>query len=209
MHRCVAYLRHHRDRVPQEDQGRNCDHSGSCKSSSRYVALLCANSPSVCVSVCMCARARAHLPRHHHLSRLLCFKANQTRRLYSCSPPPSFSLSPSLFLFVLLLYLLPLFVALPTLVFFPVLSLCLTMVVAAWWSLVQAFLVSAGRLTVGDLTVDVNTSGLPSSISGATAKIAQYESEDAGKYLMLIHLFGTFWTLSLIEGIGLTVIATR
>jgi|TARA_B110000208_G_C11711787_1_gene409575 hypothetical protein len=83
------------------------------------------------------------------------------------------------------------------------------MVVAAWWSLVQAFLVSAGRLTVGDLTVDVNTSGLPSSISGATAKIAQYESEDAGKYLMLIHLFGTFWTLSLIEGIGLTVIATR
>ena len=72
------------------------------------------------------------------------------------------------------------------------------------------FLMSAGRLTVGDLSsVGPNVTGLPSSVSGATSKIAQYESEDAGKWLMLIHLFGTFWTLNLIEGVGLTVIATR
>ena len=100
--------------------------------------------------------------------------------------------------------------ALPTLVFFPLWSLLLVLVLGCYWGIVMLFLMSAGRLTVGDLSsVGPNVTGLPSSVSGATSKIAQYESEDAGKWLMLIHLFGTFWTLNLIEGVGLTVIATR
>jgi ABC-type multidrug transport system fused ATPase/permease subunit len=100
--------------------------------------------------------------------------------------------------------------ALPTLVFYPLWSIFLLSLIGFWWALVQAFLMSAGTLSVNDLSsnFDYNTTGLPSEFADATASVKKYESFDVIKGLMVIHLFGCFWTVYLIEGLGLTVIAT-
>jgi hypothetical protein len=99
--------------------------------------------------------------------------------------------------------------ALPTLVFYPLWSMLCIFVVFAYFCVIMAFLMSAGRLTVGDLSdVSPNITGLPDEFGAATAQIAKYESVDVVKWLMVVHLMGSFWTVYLIEGIGLTVIAT-
>jgi hypothetical protein len=67
------------------------------------------------------------------------------------------------------------------------------------------FLISAGKIGTPDLSgVSNATTGLP----GNVPSVKKFESDDISPYLMVIHLLGTLWTLNLIEGIGLTVIAT-
>ena len=99
--------------------------------------------------------------------------------------------------------------AMPTLIFFPLWSLVQALLVAIWWLIVQLFIMSAGKLSVGELTANMpNASSLPPGAAAAAGKTAEYKEEDASKYLMVYHLFVTFWTLNTIEGVGLTVIAT-
>ena len=97
--------------------------------------------------------------------------------------------------------------ALPTLVFFPLLSLAQSALVATWWVIVQLFLMSAGKLTVGEMKdLAPSTGNLTDDL--LADKVSKFENDDASKYLQIYHLFVTLWTLNTIEGIGLTVIAT-
>ena len=98
--------------------------------------------------------------------------------------------------------------AMPTLIFYPLVSLSLSAVIVAYWGIIQLFLMSAGKMTVGELSPNINATNLPPGAAEASSTSKKHENMDASKYLMVFHLFVTLWTLNTIKGVGLTVIAT-
>ena len=96
--------------------------------------------------------------------------------------------------------------AMPTLVFFPLWSMLGIGILSIYFLYVLAYLMSAGKITTGDIAGLAGVDPMSINITSTTIP-KQFENESTVKVLALYHLFGFLWTANAIQALGMATIA--
>ena len=104
----------------------------------------------------------------------------------------------------------------PLMIFLPFAGAALMLAFLAWWAYAAAALASAGEITLTDVAgaVDrayveryfpgegINVTAVLAELNRGGSTVAEYETVDTLKYLLLYHFFGLLWTNQFILCIG-------
>jgi hypothetical protein len=99
--------------------------------------------------------------------------------------------------------------AMPMLVFFPIITITAVAALTFWWIITSLYIFTIGEVSLTDVSsAAIEAAGVDNlNVNITIGAFKEWSSMDLKWYIFVYHLFGLYWTLNLLEAIGLMVVA--